>query len=77
MLISIVNLKLYIAWVAVGWRLGSGRLQYRRGSILVIIIRRRRRRERTCAYMFVNRKMYVLFIYPFFTITFIPRVGSF
>ena len=25
-LISIVNLKMYIAWVAVGWKLGAGRL---------------------------------------------------
>jgi len=28
MLISIVNLKLYIPWFAVGWRLGMGRLEY-------------------------------------------------
>jgi len=27
-LISIVNLKLYIPWFAVGWRLGAVRMEY-------------------------------------------------
>ena len=36
-LISIVDLKLYIPWVAVGWKLGAGRLKYCPGCGLLLL----------------------------------------